>query len=660
MQGALGKFKTIAIGAFAAFATSEVLGKFVEETKESQAALAQLGVAFQNSAESAKRSKQDILEFSAAAQKMTAFSDESVTRAQTALLRFGRVSGDVFDRARKDILDVSAALGIDLETAAFSVGRALEAPAQGLRQLRSLGVVFSDSQQKLIKNLEDTGQIAKADAIILDALEAHFSGAAHAAENTLGGALDRLKNTFNDLFEVADGSASAVTGGINSLSDALANPEIKKNIDFLVGGLVGWGAAFLHDVSLAVEGLKFIASFAVHEAPTAHDALLEKQSNLGQSINQALESLATAKQGGDRVALNSAQQLLDRARAALKDVEQQLRSNAQGAGKPQGIGSRQVTKPGGVTFVSDEENKQAADDRAAAALASLQEIHVAIGPSKLELQGVNKLLQQFDDDTKTAGETASSSFELAKAKLNELNLSAEEYKKRIDAIIDAQFGTDAERELALQAINAKKILIEPLTNQQQAIKDAIDTVKEGLSNLAQSGQFTGRAILHYLLAAFTSKAIFQAIDSIGAALTKALTKSSGTGGLAGALGGILGGLVGAGKIGGTGYGGNNLPSGGPVYAAGGGAATNRARIVGEDGPELELNGGGQVFNRRQMQFAGGGGANVTIGDTTIVVQGTGDPERTAQYVEARIDQKQRKFAEQINRTFKDNGFGNLR
>lgn len=635
LQGALGKLKTFALGAFAVFAGSQVLGKFIRETEESQAALAQLNIAFQNSGESSRRSKQDLLDFSAATQKITAFSDEAVTKAQTALLRFGRVTGETFNRARKDILDVAAAMGVDLETAALGVGRALEAPSTGLRQLRALGVIFSESQQKLIQNLEDTGQIAKADTIILDALEARFQGAAKEAGQTLGGALERLKNSFNDLFELSEKSGSQAVDGINQLTVALSDPKLKAGVDFIVGELGSWAAAFLHDVQLSVEGLKFIASFATHETPTRLDEAFSRQSNLGASLNKALEEQASAKRGGDAVLERQATARIENIRKQMEEVQQQIKSFQAGGGGPQKIGSRQVTAPGSVKFISEEQLAQEKADKLAATLKSLDEIHPTA--LKQELTGLAKLMDEWDKETQTAGERASHEFEALKIKLNELGVSADEYRKRVEEAIDAQL-----QAIDTNAIAARK-LVEPLSAQQQALRNGIDTLKQGLANLALSGQTTGKAILRYLLSALESKALMRAIDALGSALEKAVLKgtSGKSGGLSSFLG-VIGSLLGS-------FG----------HAAGGGRISG-ATIVGEDGPELAF-GSGQVFNRRQMQFAMAGSPTINMGDTEININGgNADPQQIAALVEVRLRQSERRQAEAFTRRLKENGFGDLR
>jgi tetratricopeptide (TPR) repeat protein len=559
------------------------------------------------------------------------------------LLRFGRVSGDTFDRARKDIIDVASALGTDLETAAFSVGRALQSPTQGLRQLRALGVIFTQSQQHLIKSLEETGQVAKAQDIILQALEDRFSGAADAARNTLGGALDGLKNAFGDLFEATDEGAHAAADGINSLSTVISDPQFKASLQTVSGFLLEIAASLVKIAATSITGLQRIAQYVAGAQGAAGpksgiDALFEKQSNLGASMENALKARDEAFGAADKKIQNDR---IAKIRESLTEVQNQIRSALQGQGGPQGVGSRQASKPGGVSFVSDAQVQQEKDDALSASREKIDE--VSITARKKNIEGVTKLLRDFDEQTQTSLEQINSDYNDTFLKLKELldagAISAQQFTDRLkDATLKYEEAIKIDP-IDLNAIEAKKVVNKSLTSQQLAVQEFVGTIKEGLANLAQSGELTGKSIAKYLLAAFQSRLIYKAIENIGTALTKALSNSAGKGGVMGTIGTAVGAIFG--------------------HAAGGGSGSG-ARIVGEDGPEVLFD-SGRVMNRRQLAFAmGGGGGGVSIGDTTIVVQGTSDPERTAAYVEARIQSNNRRQLEQISRLMKNNGLGGLR
>jgi hypothetical protein len=260
---------------------------------------------------------------------------------------------------------------------------------------------------------------------------------------------------------------------------------------------------------------------------------------------------------------------------------------------------------------------------------------VRIGARRKNVEGLDKLLRDFDESTKGAVESARANLEQTRLKLKELfengRISAEQFAARMK---DAQIEFENAVTIEPVEVSVKKVL-PALTRQQEAIKGFVDTMKTGLANLAMSGELTGKSILKYLLSALTSKVLMNAIDALGSALTKALTKStSGSGGKGGGWGAFLGGILSA-------------------FSAGGGR-TSGPRIVGEEGPELLLS-NGTVMNRRQLAFAtaGSGGGSISMGDTNIIIQGNADMQ-VVRVMEARLAANNKKLTEEWSRRLKDN------
>ena len=257
-----------------------------------------------------------------------------------------------------------------------------------------------------------------------------------------------------------------------------------------------------------------------------------------------------------------------------------------------------------------------------------------------QLEGMQKLLQDWEEQTRTTMEAASAQFEEVTAKLYELfnagMITSEQLGARLRET-RAKFNESIDIEP--MKVSVEKVAV-GLDRQQRAVQGFVETVKTGLTNLAMSGEITGKSILKYLLSAFTAKALYKAIDGLGAALSKALSKGTSAGAGSG-VGSFLGAIFGG-------------------FAAGGGKS-NRPRIVGEDGPEMLFD-SGTVMNRRQLAFAmGGGGSGVTYAPSTVMnISGGSDPERVAQLVEMRMQQNNKRQLEQVGRLLKSNGYGNLR
>lgn len=150
----------------------------------------------------------DIEKKASALQEKTIFGDESILQNVSAqLLTFTNVTGDAFDGAQKAALDVTSRLkgtkatGEDLRGMSIRLGKALNDPVATLSALGESGIQFSDSQKEVIKRMAESGQLAKAQALILKELDNQYGGSAESlAANGLGGMI-QLKNLVGDLQE---------------------------------------------------------------------------------------------------------------------------------------------------------------------------------------------------------------------------------------------------------------------------------------------------------------------------------------------------------------------------------------------------------------------------------------------------------------------------
>lgn len=279
-----------------------------------------------------------------------------------------------------------------------------------------------------------------------------------------------------------------------------------------------------------------------------------------------------------------------------------------------------------------------------------------ISQHKNELQGLAKLLDDFNQKTRVSEDKFLQEYHDTLAQIDELTkahvIDQTEAAKRIgDARLKYEQAVDIEL-IDVNKIEAQKVVVtKVLTEQQRAVDKFVSTLQDGLENLARSGEITGRSILKYLLSAFEAQVLKDAIDGIGRYLRQTLGGSTSTGAskAGGLVGSIINGLFGSG-------GGSGEIS--PVvitqkHAAGGGSMSG-PRVVGEDGPELLFD-SGRVMNRRQLQFAAagaGGGTNISLGDTNIVVQGSADANTIA-LMRAEQQQNNKKLLEQMNIKMKE-------
>lgn len=248
-----------AVAGFALVGIGQAFGKIVEGATSAEAALAQVEAAVKSTGGAAGITTKQIDEMANAMKRKTGVDDDAIKSMSSLLLTFTKINKDIFPETAKVIEDMSVRMKTDLNTSAIQVGKALQDPIKGVAALAKVGVSFSESQKAMIKSLVDTGQSAKAQAMILKELETEFGGSAAAARNTLGGALAALKQQVDDSIDAFDGARGlreVVEFGIVAMEDfekavmSLRDPNSKLSKD-----LEGIG-------KVLVTGMGYVRGFA--------------------------------------------------------------------------------------------------------------------------------------------------------------------------------------------------------------------------------------------------------------------------------------------------------------------------------------------------------------------------------------------------------------
>lgn len=247
-------------GAFAA--TSAIVGTSIAAFAESENVTVLLETAIRSTGGAAGVTAQEVLGLSAALQQQSRFSDEAITSAQTLLIRFGNIGKDVLPGATQAVLDLAQGMGVDLQTAAQSVGIALSQPAEGIGRLSRNIPAFKGEIGDMIKSLGESGKTMEAQKLILNTLSTSFGGTALASVKTFGGGIDLLRNNINDLQETIGKelvvTIGNLTGGFNNANQAIINLNsfLKEHHDILLGLVVALGV-----VTIGF-GVLFVAALA--------------------------------------------------------------------------------------------------------------------------------------------------------------------------------------------------------------------------------------------------------------------------------------------------------------------------------------------------------------------------------------------------------------
>lgn len=207
-----------------------------------------------------------------------------IREASNELLVFQNVSGTAFKRALEVATDLSS-VGIgNLVTNTRLLGRALNDPVTNLQGLSRAVGSFSGADKEMIKNLYETGQVAAADNIILERLEARVSGASFAKASGFAGALTELRNETTKFFEEVSNKSNllqTLTDLVNSVSasfNTLAN---------------GYGAAA--SLGETFNAIAKIVSFTIQEIAAHLNVVVDVIvfAFVGKALNLAISAITT-------------------------------------------------------------------------------------------------------------------------------------------------------------------------------------------------------------------------------------------------------------------------------------------------------------------------------------------------------------------------------
>jgi hypothetical protein len=224
----------------------------VASAAESEQAMAQLDAVLKSTGGAAGMTRDELTNLAESLQKVTTYDDEAIIGAESLMLTFTKIGKEVFPQAIATVLDMSTALGQDLQSSTVQLGKALNDPIKGITALSRVGVSFTETQKETIKTMVETGNVLGAQKIILEELSVEFGGSATAAANTLNGALDQLGDSFGNLMEAigaallgGEAEGGGLKGFVQDVRDAVdsvtawieANPQLASTLTWVAAGL---------------------------------------------------------------------------------------------------------------------------------------------------------------------------------------------------------------------------------------------------------------------------------------------------------------------------------------------------------------------------------------------------------------------------------------
>lgn len=217
--GPIGVAAAVTLGGLALAAN-----KGIAEFKEAEAALKSLNAALKATDSVSGVTAREITALGDAVEANTLFKKEDIQNAAAALTSFQNISGDVFTRTLALASDMAVRLGTDIPSAAEMLGRSLENPEDGLGRLARKFSDLTPTQKETIEQFVRQGDVASAQAIILEHLEGKTRELAETQATGLTGASNALGDAWDDLMESFGGTlvhTGVAQGGLNMLTKAV-------------------------------------------------------------------------------------------------------------------------------------------------------------------------------------------------------------------------------------------------------------------------------------------------------------------------------------------------------------------------------------------------------------------------------------------------------
>lgn len=244
--------------AFATVGAGLAARSVIRATVQQERAVKQLEQAIRSTGKAAGFSLSELTKYAGELQNATTFGDETIIKGMSQLATFTNITRDQFKRTTVAALDLSARMDQDLKTSVLALGKALNDPVANLGALSRSGIQFSSEQKELVKSLWETGRQADAQRVILAELDRQFGGSAKAARDTLGGAIESLKNAFGDLLE-NEGGINSTKDSLEELTAILQDPAVKQGVETFTTAVISSFGRAISMVSSLSSGIKWLA-----------------------------------------------------------------------------------------------------------------------------------------------------------------------------------------------------------------------------------------------------------------------------------------------------------------------------------------------------------------------------------------------------------------
>lgn len=166
--------------------TISFLNDCVDAAADSQLQLVKLNTALKATGNFTTQTSKNLVDYAAALQKTTAFEDDAIVSVEAMLATF-KLTEEEIKIATQATLDLAAATGQDLQSAAILMGKAMVGETG---MLKRYGIMVDENKYA-----------AEGWKAVIEEINTEFGGQAVAQADTYTGRLEQMKNVFGDLKE---------------------------------------------------------------------------------------------------------------------------------------------------------------------------------------------------------------------------------------------------------------------------------------------------------------------------------------------------------------------------------------------------------------------------------------------------------------------------
>lgn len=289
--------KIVRYAKYGAIAVIGALTLMTRAAMKQEQAYAKLATVLKSTGYAAGLSRKELIAHSEALQKVTIYGDETIQSMQALLLTFKSIRGEVFMRTTEAILDLSKAMGQDLQQSVIQIGKAINDPVLGMTALRRVGIQFTKNQEEMIKTLVEAGDLFEAQNIILMELESQFGGMSRIVD-TASGKWDQMKNALGDVAEII---GNALLPGVKDSLTAIK--EWAERNQERIGRWAEISVAYIAYVKdMLISFIQFLwvdwkagLKFAADVGIKVWEVFAEKMKNLFRKLGEDLANIITGE-----------------------------------------------------------------------------------------------------------------------------------------------------------------------------------------------------------------------------------------------------------------------------------------------------------------------------------------------------------------------------